>query len=76
MAEEVVDEVEEKVLVPEIQIDKLLPPVYSRQLKLFGIVVWSDTRQLDEDLFFERVTVRINSELAKEVLTLRARIQR
>ncbi len=74
--EEVVNESEEKVLVPEVQIDKLLPPVYSRQLKLFGIVVWSDSRQLDDDMFFDRVTARINSELAKEVLTLRARIQR
>lgn len=53
-----------------------IPPVYSRELKLFGCVVWSDTRKLDEDAFYDRVTSRINSELAKEVMTLRALKQR
>jgi hypothetical protein len=51
---------------------KLIPPVYSRQLKLFGLVIWSDTRQLDEEAFYERISSRINNDLAKELLILKA----
>ena len=58
------------------EIVKFLPPVYSRQLKFLGIVIWSDTRQLDEDLFYDRVTSRLNAELAKEVIKLRAATKR
>ena len=56
---------------PEIII-KLIPPIYSRQLKLFGIVIWSDTRQLDEEAFYQRISDRINNDLVKELLILRA----
>lgn len=52
--------------------ENLLPPVYSRQLKFLGIVIWSDTRQLNEDEFYQRIADRINDEMAKEILTLRA----
>ena len=70
-------DIEGKVVEVEVvEIQKLIPPVYSRELKLFGCVVWSDTRKLDEDAFYDRVTSRINSELAKEVMTLRALKQR
>ena len=58
------------------EVIKFLPPVYSRQLKFLGIVVWSDTRQLDEVLFYDRVTARLNAELAKEVIKLRAAMKR
>ena len=57
---------------PEV-IVQLIPPVYSREVKLFGIVIWSDTRQLDEEAFYQRVSGRINNDLAKEVLILRAK---
>ena len=56
---------------PEVIIE-LIPPVYSRQMKLFGIVIWSDTRQLDEEAFYQRITDRINNDLAKEIIVLRA----
>ena len=58
---------------PEV-IEKLIPPVYSRQLKLFGLVIWSDTRQLDEEAFYDRIAARLNNDMAKELLTLRARV--
>jgi hypothetical protein len=57
---------------PEI-IVKLIPPVYSRQMKLFGLVIWSDTRQLDEEAFYDRIASRINNDMAKELLILRAK---
>lgn len=62
---ETAEEVKEKVII------KLLPPVYSRQLKLFGIVIWSDTRQLDEEAFYDRISSRINYELAQQLLILK-----
>ncbi len=68
----VVLEESDNVEVEKSEIVKFLPPIYSRQLKFLGIVIWSDTRQLDEDLFYDRVTTRLNAELAKEVLKLRA----
>jgi hypothetical protein len=52
---------------------KLIPPVYSRQLKFFGLVIWSDTRQLDEEAFYNRIADRINDDMAKELLILRAK---
>jgi hypothetical protein len=65
--EDTIDKVE-----PEVT-EKLIPPVYSRQMKLFGLVIWSDTRQLDEEAFYDRIASRINNDLAKEVLILRAK---
>jgi hypothetical protein len=57
----------EKIPSPE----KLLPPIYSRQLKFLGVVIWSDTRQLDEETFYNRISSRINGDLAKELLKLK-----
>jgi len=54
-------------------IEKLIPPVYSRQLKFLGMVIWSDTRQLDEEAFYDRISSRINSDLAKELLILKSK---
>jgi hypothetical protein len=64
------DEIAEEK-APEV-IEKLIPPVYSREMKLFGIVIWSDTRQLDEEAFYDRISSRINNDMAKELLILRA----
>jgi hypothetical protein len=63
---------EEEPLEIPVVIEKLIPPVYSRQLKLFGFVIWSDTRQLDEEAFYQRISDRVNNDLAKELLVLKA----
>ena len=69
MGEDTVEDIKPE---PEI-VEKLIPPVYSRQMKLFGLVIWSDTRQLDEEAFYDRIASRINNDMAKELLILRAK---
>ena len=46
------------------------PIVFIRVVKILGIPVYTVTQTVDENVLYEKISDRINSDLAKQVLIL------
>ena len=46
------------------------PIVFVRVVKILGIPVYTVTQTVDENVLYEKISDRINSDLAKQVLIL------
>ena len=53
-----------------MQDDTEKPIVFIRVVKILGIPVYTVTQTVDENVLYEKISDRINSDLAKQVLIL------
>ena len=53
-----------------MQDDNEKPIVFIRVVKFLGVPIYSVTQTVDENVLYEKISDRINSDLAKQVLIL------